>query len=215
MDALKGLKQLDGKSVDHILADPPYNLGKDFDNDNLSEEDYIAFLLPILNQFKRIIKPKHSIILFFDAGKKLSLIFKCLLFSGLYVQKAGFLYKPNDCSYAHNRILRTSEIFLVLSSTKILNHEGEKFIHDVIISNHKKKEKWYHPTAKSKEAVKELILSHSKKDDLIVDCFMGSGTTAVVCKETNRRCIGFEISKEYYELARTRLKQVKISKNVK
>ncbi len=85
MDALRGLKQLADKSVDLILTDPPYNLGKDFKNDNLTEEDYIAFLLPILNQFKRIIKPKHSIIIFFDSGKKLNLLFKCLLFSGLYV----------------------------------------------------------------------------------------------------------------------------------
>lgn len=215
MDALKGLKQLADKSVDLILTDPPYNLGKDFENDNLTEEDYIAFLLPILNQFKRIIKPKHSIIIFFDSGKKLGLLFKCLLFSGLYVQKAGFLYKPNDCSYAHNRILRTSEIFIVLSSTQVLNHDGEKFIHDVIISNHRKKEKWYHPTAKSKEAIKELILSHSLEFDLIVDCFMGSGTTAVVCKETNRKFIGFEISKEYYDIAMKRLAQLNNPSKIK
>ncbi len=215
MDALKGLKELNDKSVDLILTDPPYNLGKDFENDNLTEEDYICFLLPILNQFKRIIKPKHSIIIFFDSGKRLNLLFKSLLFSGLYIQKAGFLYKPNDCSYAHNRILRTSEIFLVLSSTKVLNHEGEKFIHDVIISNHKKKEKWYHPTAKSKEAVKELILSHSKKNDLVVDCFIGSGTTAVVCKENNRKFIGFEISKEYCKIAKNRLAQLNTSKKTK
>ncbi len=181
----------------------------------MTEEDYIAFLLPILNQFKRIIKPKHSIIIFFDSGKRLNLLFKCLLFSGLYIQKAGFLYKPNDCSYAHNRILRTSEIFLVLSSTKVLNHEGEKFIHDVIISNHKKKENWYHPTAKSQEAVKELILSHSKEDDLIVDCFMGSGTTAIVCKENNRKFIGFEISNEYCKIAKKRLSQLNITPKIK
>lgn len=93
----------------------------------------------------------------------------------------------------------------------MLNHEGEKFIHDVIISNHKKKEKWYHATAKSKEAVKELVLSHSKESDLVVDCFIGSGTTAVVCKKTNRKFIGFEISKEYCKLARKRIRQLNTS----
>lgn len=131
-----------------------------------------------------------------------------MLFSGLYVQKAGFLYKPNDCSFPHNRILRTSEIFLVLSSTKELNSDGDKYIHDVIISNHRKKENFYHPTAKSKEAVRELILSHSKESDLVVDCFLGSGTTTVVCQETNRKFIGLEISRKYCEIALKRLKQI-------
>ena len=133
----------------------------------------------------------------------------------MYVQKAGFLYKQNDCSYPHNRILRTSEIFLVLSSTNVLNHDGDKFIHDVIISNHKKKENFNHPTAKSKKAVKELILSHSKENDLIVDCFIGSGTTAVVCKETKRKFIGFEIYKKYCESSRNRIKQVNTKPKIK
>ena len=38
-----------------------------------------------------------------------------------------------------------------------------------------------------------------------MDCFLGSGTTAVACKETNRRYIGFEIDKEYFEIAKNRL----------
>ena len=41
-DCLKGMKKLPNKSVDLILTDPPYNLQKDFENDNLSEDDFIS-----------------------------------------------------------------------------------------------------------------------------------------------------------------------------
>ena len=58
------------KSVDLVLTDPPYNLQKDFENDNLSEKNFICFLTPIFNELARIIKDKHSVIIFFDNGKK-------------------------------------------------------------------------------------------------------------------------------------------------
>ena len=65
MDCLEGMKQLEDNSVDLVLTDPPYNLNKDFKNDNLSEEEFINFLTPIFNELCRIIKPKHSIIILF------------------------------------------------------------------------------------------------------------------------------------------------------
>ena len=207
MDALEGLKHLEDNSIDLILTDPPYNLNKDFENDNLDEQDFISFLSPILDEFARVIKPKHSVIIFFDNGKKLPLFWKCLFNSKLKFQKGCNFYKPNDCSMPHNRILRKSEVFYILSKTDELNHEGDKFIHDCLIGNHKRKEKWYHPTAKNKEVVREIIKASSKEDWLILDCFMGSGTTGLACKELKRRYIGFEISKEYCKIAEERLKQ--------
>jgi site-specific DNA-methyltransferase (adenine-specific) len=65
MDCLEGLKQIDDESIDLIVTDPPYNLKKGFENDNLSEDDFINFLTPIFNEMARVIKPKHSIIIFF------------------------------------------------------------------------------------------------------------------------------------------------------
>ena len=111
MDCLEGMKQLEDNSIDLIVTDPPYNLNKDFENDNLEENDFINFLLPIFNELARIIKPKHSVIIFFDNGKKLPLFWKCLFKSNLKFQKGCNFYKPNDCSMPHNRILRTSEVF--------------------------------------------------------------------------------------------------------
>ncbi len=62
-----------------------------------------------------------------------------------------------------------------------------------------------HPAQFPEHLVRDHIISWSKPNDIILDPFMGSGTTAVVCSKTNRRCIGFEISKEYSDIANKRM----------
>ena len=62
-----------------------------------------------------------------------------------------------------------------------------------------------HPTQKPSEVIREIVNDFSSKGDIILDPFLGSGTTLVVCKELNRRGIGIEISKKYCELAISRL----------
>jgi len=207
MDCLEGLKLLPDDSVDLIVTDPPYNLNKNFENDNLSEQDFIDFLTPIFDEMARVIKPKHSVIIFFDSGQKLPLFWKCLFKSKLNFQKGCNFYKPNDCSMPHNRILRTSEVFYVCSKTPELNHDGEKYIHDCLVGNHTKKESWYHPTAKNINVIRECVLSHSCKGDVVLDPFMGSGTLALACYQTGRRYLGFEIDSNYVEIAQKRLSQ--------
>jgi len=207
MDCLEGLKHLEDNSIDLIVTDPPYNLGKNFANDNLEEEEFINFLTPILNEMCRVIKPKHSVIIFFDSGKKLPLFWKCLFKSKLHFQKSCNFYKPNDCSMPHNRTLRTSEVFFICSKTPELNHDGETYIHDCLIGNHTKKESWQHPTAKNIKVIREIIKSHSKIGWVILDPFIGSGTTAVASYQLGRRYIGFEINKEFCDIPNVRLKQ--------
>ena len=63
-----------------------------------------------------------------------------------------------------------------------------------------------HPTQKPEALFNFLIKSYSNEGDLILDAFIGSGTTAVSCMNTNRNFIGFEIDKEYYDLSIERLK---------
>ena len=56
-----------------------------------------------------------------------------------------------------------------------------------------------HFTPKPKKAIERIILAHTKKDDIVLDCFLGSGTTMQVCNELGRNCIGIEKELEYYE----------------
>lgn len=57
----------------------------------------------------------------------------------------------------------------------------------------------FHPTQKSLALFEELIKKHSKENDVILDTFLGGGTTALACSATKRRFKGCEISKEYYD----------------
>lgn len=63
-----------------------------------------------------------------------------------------------------------------------------------------------HPTVKPLSLMEHLIKLFSKKGALILDPFLGSGTTALACKNTNRKCIGIELNKIYFEIAKERLK---------
>ena len=67
-----------------------------------------------------------------------------------------------------------------------------------------------HPTQKPKDLVKRCILASSNKNDLVVDYFLGSGTTLVVCNELGRKCIGFEVDEQYHKIIETRVKNERV-----
>ena len=69
------------------------------------------------------------------------------------------------------------------------------------------KKNFNHPAIFPLQLVKDHIISWSNKGELILDPFIGSGTTAVACKELQRNYIGFEISKEYYNMSEDRLEK--------
>lgn len=66
----------------------------------------------------------------------------------------------------------------------------------------------FHPTQKPLDLITRLVLTSSDEGDIVVDPFMGSGTTAKVALETNRKFVGFEISKEYCDIANERIKDI-------
>lgn len=68
-------------------------------------------------------------------------------------------------------------------------------------------EKCEHPTQKPIALIRRIVETSSKEGDLIVDCFMGSGTTALACHQLNRKYIGFEINQDYIDYAKKRLEQ--------
>jgi site-specific DNA-methyltransferase (adenine-specific) len=74
--------------------------------------------------------------------------------------------------------------------------------------NMKHKEKRYHPTQKPVKLFMDILEKYSKPDDLVLDPFLGSGTTAIACQKTGRRYIGIEKIPEYCEIARRRIAAV-------
>ena len=71
--------------------------------------------------------------------------------------------------------------------------------------NQEEKKLYKHPTIKPLELVKRHILHTTQMGGIVLDCFCGSGTTCVACKETGRRYIGMEIDPEYYKIAINRI----------
>lgn len=74
--------------------------------------------------------------------------------------------------------------------------------------NKKDKDLYLHPTIKPLPFIKNLIINSSQENQVVLDPFMGSGTTAVACKELNRQYIGFELNPKFYEIANDRLNDV-------
>ena len=66
-----------------------------------------------------------------------------------------------------------------------------------------------HPTQKPVELIEWLIKTYTNEGETVLDNCMGSGTTAVACINTNRNFIGFEITKEYWELGNKRIDEIK------
>lgn len=81
------------------------------------------------------------------------------------------------------------------------------------ISEKNKRDKYLyeHPTIKPLELVKRHILHSTNEGDTVLDCFMGSGTTGVACKETGRNFIGMEIDDKYFKIAQDRLNGITAS----
>lgn len=83
--------------------------------------------------------------------------------------------------------------------------EGKKFIGNVL--EFKKDYQGLHPTQKPVALLEFLINTYSNENEVILDNCMGSGTTAIACINTNRNFIGFEISKEYCDIANKRISE--------
>ena len=96
-------------------------------------------------------------------------------------------------------------LFLRKGKAKWINNIGDsKTVHKFnnIIGNK------YHPTEKPIDLLQFYITNSSSVDDIILDPFMGSGSTGVACKNLNRKFIGIEIDDTYYEIAKKRINGV-------
>lgn len=71
-----------------------------------------------------------------------------------------------------------------------------------------------HPTQKPEKLIAKLLLASSTEGDVVLDPFLGSGTTSVVCKKLNRRYIGIELDEEYCLLAEKRLASTEIDRSI-
>lgn len=227
-DCLDIMKDIPKSTVDLILTDPPYNLGlfmknrdtnlaKMRDNffveagwDNFSVEDWEISIDKFFLRSAKVMKNGGAMIMFM-AIIKVETIIKIAEKHGFYYKTTGIWHKTNPMPRNMNlHFVNSTEAwiyFIYKKRTGTFNNEG-KLYHDFIesaLTNSSEKVYGKHPTQKPESLIKHFVLLLSNPDDLILDPFMGSGTTGVVAKDTNRNFIGIELDKEYYNIARERI----------
>ena len=225
-DAIKELRGLDTASVDLIVADPPYNLGKDYGNnhDVKGFQDYLTFSREWLSEAQRIMKPSGTIYVFMGfrfisylydiLDRELRMFFNSWIVWH-YTQGIG---KTKGFSPRHDDILmftKTNRFKFNLDDVRIPqkyyrdrnNMRGAnpgdvwEFSHVHYCNGNRQS----HPTQKPEGLIERLVLASSDENDLVVDPFSGSGTTLRVCQQLRRRAIGIEINPEYVAMTKDRL----------
>lgn len=225
-DAIELFKNLNNESVDLIIADPPYNLGKDYGNNQDYKEfdDYIEFTRKWLTEAKRVLKPTGSIYVFMGV-RFISYLYHLLerdlnmLFNSWivwhYTQGIG---KTKGFSPRHDDILffNKSNTFLFnLDSVRVPqkyyrsrnNMRGAnpgdvwEFSHVHYCNANRQN----HPTQKPEGLIERMVLASSHETEIILDPFSGSGTTLRVCQQLKRTAIGFEINADYIQMTQARL----------
>lgn len=118
-------------------------------------------------------------------------------------------HKTNPTPMCNNTYLSDTEycIFAREKGVKLYGSYHTKNKYWVSPANVEDKKEFHHPTIKPIDIIKNLIINSSLEGDVILDPFLGSGTTAVACLSTNRHYIGFEIDEKYYDIACRRLKE--------
>lgn len=225
-DCTKELKKIESNTVDLIIADPPYNVGKDYGNksDKQDFDEYIAFTKEWLTECHRILK-KNGTIYIFIGFRYISYLYQILekdlkmnfvnWISWHYTQGIG---KTKGFSPRHDDILMFSK-----SATYKFNLDDirvpQKFyrkvnnmrganpgdVWEVSHIHYCQKNRQEHPTQKPEALVERMVLASSSEGDMVVDPFSGSGTTLRVCQQLNRNAVGIELNPEYVEQTKERL----------
>ena len=152
-----------------------------------------------LEQFQRVLRKGGTLIIFFDLWKITPL--KGLLEQHNFKQIRFIEWlktNPQPLNSKINYLTNCREIALlgIKGSCPTFNSSYDNGLYQFPLQGGKNR---CHPTQKSLELFKILIQKHSNPGDLVLDPFLGSGTTALACQQLGRRCLGSEISKEYFD----------------
>lgn len=221
-DAYEAIKSLPDNSIDLIVTDPPYLLSglnggfaKKAGGGNyvkLIEAHEIlgkGFDFGLFGEFERI-QPKLNAYIFCNA-KLLKSMLAHLSPRDDITTDILIWHKTNARPQPRNRYKFDVEYILYLSSAgahldTFASHFSSHIYQAGLRNNINKMTA--HPTEKPLALIENLVLNSSKEGEMVLDCFMGGGTTARACKLHNRKFIGYEIDKDFYEQAKASLKSL-------
>ena len=220
MDCMDGLKQIPDKSVDLIVMDPPYSFARTegagaYGKSRPYFKELKTLAEGITNDFLDVLLAKEkSVNIYIWCNKaQLRQYFDYFEDRGCFTDLLTW-HKTNPIPTCCNKYLSDTEylFFAKGKGVKIYGSYETKRKWYVSDLNTSDKKKYSHPTIKPLEIIKNLIINSSLEGQTVLDPFMGSGTTAVACKQTGRHFIGFEIDPEYYQTAMRRLRESETGK---
>jgi site-specific DNA-methyltransferase (adenine-specific) len=214
-DCIQQMKRFNDNEINLILTDPPYNIARE-NNFNTMGRTGIDFgewdkgfdQFVWLNEIPRILHKDGSVIIFND-WKNVGEIARYCENLGLVIKDMLRWRKSNPMPRNRDRRYITDfecAIWLTNKNAKWTfnrlsdTYQRPEFEYGLVSGKDK-----IHPTQKPVKLMEELLLIHSNENDLILDCFLGSGATGVACKNTNRRFLGIELDNTYFNVAQKRI----------
>ena len=189
-DCLEIMKQMPDKCVDLVLTDPPYGVDMNYDLYKDTEIAWFELMRKVIPEMLRV-------------GKM-------VIFPSCQIKRLGFFYKefPPDwliCWYKGS-VGSASYVGFNDWEPHLVYGKNNTNMHDYFKATPEPQTNG-HPCQKPKQWAEWLITRATKEHNIVLDPFMGSGTTLEACKKLGRKYIGIEISPEYCEIARGRLQQ--------
>jgi site-specific DNA-methyltransferase (adenine-specific) len=236
-DCLAGLARLADGSVDLVISDPPYGLGKDYGNesDHVSGADYVAFSGRWLEAVLPKLKPGGSLYVFlsWQNSPEVFSLFKTRMimlneiiwdrrvpsmggstrkFSsvhdniGLFARSRNYYFDIDSVRIPYDAATKKARTRSIFVGKKWLEvGYNPKDLWSVTRLHRLDPERAEHPTQKPLELIERMVLASCPPGGLVLDPFMGSGTSAVAALANGRRFCGFEINPAYYAVATARI----------
>lgn len=222
-DCYKLLGEIPNNSIDLIVTDPPYILETDGAGmfgkkaDNYGGQRYVMKNIDfmkngisenVLDELIRVMKKINIYI--WCSQKQLPIFYKYFVEKKKCNWNLLCWHKTNPTPTCGNKYLTDTEfcLFFREKGVKVYGEYATKRTFYVSTKNLEDKKLYNHPTIKPLEIIQNIIINSSNEGDIVLDPFLGSGTTAVASKMLNRKYIGFEINKDYFEIAQKRIDDI-------
>ena len=222
-DCMIGIKSIPDKSIDLIITDTPYSFRKIKSSAQTRLSNTINSTQDKLNKSNLVKDYDHRIWAeLIRVMKKINMYIWCS--KDQLPELIQYFVIENKCSYDliiwnktnppptfNNKYITDKEFCLYVRKggyCQPVSYESGKTVY-YQPANVKDKKQYNHPTIKPLNIIENLIKNSSRPGDLVLDPFIGSGTTAVASILNNRNYIGFETNKKYYDICLQRINDIK------
>lgn len=208
-DCLEIMKSMNNDCVDVSFTSPPYNSirHKKYKNYTDDLDDYFGFLCNFTDELLRVTKKTIIVNIQANYYNKQD-VYKYFGKYNKEISRIVIWNKSNPTPSMAHRLTNSYEYFIIFSKEQsvYINSVSMRDVINYPINSEKIKG---HKAVMNSNVADLFIKEFSNKDDIVLDCFMGSGTTALSCKKYGRNFIGIEIDEDYINLAKNRIEDLK------